>query len=115
MKSHRLFICDMGLNVLLRRNFHIIQCEDVGGCHVEGLAVCCAAAAGKAPGTDAGATQGQSPGIAPWCPFIPQCLLELCQSVLSLQRVQVDICHRITLHTTCPVEPRIPEYVIGFY
>lgn len=20
------------------------------------------------------ATQGQSPGIAPWCPFIPQCL-----------------------------------------
>lgn len=41
MKSHQLFICDMNLSVLLKTNFHIIQCEDVGGCRVEGPAVCC--------------------------------------------------------------------------
>lgn len=43
MKSHQLFICDMRLNVLLNANFHIIQREDFGGCHVEGqlFAVLC--------------------------------------------------------------------------
>lgn len=41
MKSHQLFICEVRLNVLLKTNFHIIHCEDVGGCHVEGPAVCC--------------------------------------------------------------------------
>lgn len=84
MKSHQLFICDMRLNVLMKTNFHISQCEDVGECHVfavlcrDGASSCgscrCTGTAGKAPGIDACVTQGQSPGVAPWCLIIPQCL-----------------------------------------
>lgn len=42
MKSHQLFLCNMRLNVPLKANFPITQCEDAGGSHVEGPAVCCA-------------------------------------------------------------------------
>lgn len=42
MKSHQLFICNMRVNVPLKTKFLISQCEDVGGCPVEGPGVCCA-------------------------------------------------------------------------
>lgn len=72
MKSHQLFICDMRLNVLLKTSFHILECEDFGGCHVEGQLFAVQVQQEKLPGTAACATQGQSPGTAPGRPTIPR-------------------------------------------
>lgn len=85
MKSHQLSICDMRLNVLLKKisaSFSARMLEDAvwkgqvfavlcrGGANSRGSCRC-TGTAGKAPGSDACATQGQSPGIALWCPVIP--------------------------------------------